>query len=290
MTEEKKHLDQTGLISGRKVALIGGTETYKQAPYDDPSWEKWCLGNQFSQHVHHKESIHRIYEIHNDLEDQQILACKRKGEEPPADIAGWARGYAGALESYQIPLVVGEQFPVKADHIKVFDFDSAAKLLGGHYLTSTPAYMMADCCLAKLGMVEEPPVTDIALYGIDMSTDDTEYFYEQPVMKEWIGFAKGIGIRIHLPKGCPLGAPNYIEGVTANSNEGQAPFRVADFQQIRDIHAESIRGIDAEIAALTLKKAGHDGARQVYERLMTVARAHWGGQQVIMKNSVRVKP
>lgn len=252
-----------------KIALLGGTNTWRQAPFSDPEWKIWVLGNQFSWHVEHKEKIDLIFEIHNDLSNR------------PSD-------YPQNLASYKIPMIVGTEFPVREDHVSVFEFELARKLLGGDYLTSTPAYMMAMCCLLRLGMIPGDKVTDIALYGIDMSVDDTEYFYEQPVMKEWIGFAKGIGIKIHMPKGCPLGRPNYIEGVTGNSNEGVAPFRVCDFQELIDLHNSKMEEKRQEIAKLNNDLQAHGGAVQAYERMLKVARARWGGQEIIMKDTVRI--
>jgi hypothetical protein len=243
-----------------KVALLGGTNTWKLAPFDDPEWKKWVLGNQISWHLEHKENLDKIFEIHNDLTN--------RGD-----------GYPESLAGLNVPMIVGAEFPLQGDHIEVFPFETARKLLGGDFLTSTPAYMMALCCLMRLDMHPGGQVTDIALYGIDMSIDDTEYFYEQPVMKEWIGFAKGIGISIHLPKGCPLGRPNYIEGATANSNEGIAPFRVCDFQELIDLHSQKMSEIEAQIAELQKKLQAHGGAKQAYERMRQVARARWGGQE-----------
>ena len=54
----------------RKIALLGGTETWKQAPFDDPEWEIWCLGNQLSLHQSYYQKIDLLFEIHNDLVDQ----------------------------------------------------------------------------------------------------------------------------------------------------------------------------------------------------------------------------
>lgn len=276
-------------MTDRKIALIGGTNTWELAPYEDESWEKWCLGNQFSFHANdRRHCINRIFEIHDDLVDQILTKYRRSGKEIPQDPEQHVKQYVESLVSYQIPMIVGRGFPLKADFIDVFPFEEAAKLLGGDYLTSSPAYMMALCCLMRLDMYPGGKVTDIALFGIDMSVDDREYFYEQPVMKEWIGFAKGIGIRIHLPKGCPLGRPNYIEGVTGSSNEGIAPFRVCDFQELIDMHDSKIDELNEEVRQINNKLEAHSGAKQAYERMLKVARARWGGQEVIMKDTVRM--
>ena len=253
-----------------KVAILGGTNSWKLAPFDDPEWEIWVLGNQFYLHVDHSEKIDKVFEIHNDLSNRQ-------------------EGYAQSIASHNIPMIVGSEFPLKGDHISIFPFEQAKRLLGGDYLTSTPAYMMAMCCLRRLGMIEGEKVTDIGIYGVDMAVDDSEYFYEQPVMKEWIGFAKGIGIQIHMPKGCPLGRPSYIEGVTNNGNEGIEPFRVCDFQSLIDMHNKSITEKQEQIEVLKVEINTHGGAIQAYERMRKVARAKWGGQDVTMKDTVRLK-
>ena len=130
----------------RKVAIVGGSpSTEGMAPFADLSFDIWVHGNQMDRHKNRR--VTRVFEIHDDL------------SEHPAAYAGW-------LADACIPMVVGANYPVKADHIQTFPFGDADALMGGRHLTSTPAYMMA---LAILEGYEH-----ISIYGVEMSVDDHE--------------------------------------------------------------------------------------------------------------------
>jgi len=73
-----------------------------------------------------------------------------------------------------------------------YPFDEVAKTTGD-YWTSSMAYCMA--------LAIHEGAKEIALYGIDM-TDD--YGYQRPNMEYLIGFARGRGIKVHIPQQSPL--------------------------------------------------------------------------------------
>ena len=235
----------------RKIAIVGGSESWKQAPFDNKEWEIWVLGNQVQQFDHKRVDI--IFEIHNDFSNRPD-------------------GYAKWLSDLNFPMVVGEGFGVEREGIEVFDFETARKMMDGDFLTSTPAYMTA------YALYSRPDLEEISYWGIDMAVDDQEYFYEQPCMQRWLGYLKAKGIKITLPVGCPLGEPEYMEGVTANSPEPKHPYSEQDFLEIAKVHQDKMDEITREMAALENKRIGHDGARQAYTRLAKVGRATDAGQ------------
>jgi hypothetical protein len=65
----------------------------------------------------------------------------------------------------------------------------------GDYFMSTVAYMLA---LAGLEGFEE-----VHLYGINLAIGD-EYFYEKPNAEHWIGFLRGRGVRVVIPRASAL--------------------------------------------------------------------------------------
>lgn len=237
----------------KKIAIVGGAESWEKAPFDDKSWEIWVLGNQVQQYDHKR--IDLIFEIHNDFSNRQ-------------------KGYPQWLSNLNYPMVVGEEYGVSRKGIEVFNFEKANKLIKGNYLTSTPAYMTA------YALYSRPDVEEIGYWGIDMAVDSREYFYEQPVMQRWIGFCTAKGVKITLPDGCPLGEPHYMEGVTANAPEPNHPFSEGDFLAQAERHEEKMAECENEIRVLEMKYAQHEAATQVYKKLAEVGRAVDGGQKI----------
>lgn len=237
-----------------KVAIVCGSPSSEfLAPFDDPEWEIWVLGNRLNKFD--GKRVTRVFEIHDDLAQHQA-------------------GYAAWLVSKNIPLVVGEGFPEKASHVLTFPFAEAEKLFGSTYLTSSPAYMMA------LALLEG--ATEIGVYGVDMAVDDNEYFWQRPCMEAWIGFAKGRGVKITLPETSPVLKCHYVEGRESGGKPqfAKPPFTKDEFEGLARRHAEQIERLQQEIAERERGIRAHTGAKQVYDRLAKVARAIEAGQDI----------
>lgn len=241
------------MSKSNKIAIVGGGKTWVDAPFDDKEWEIWVLGNQINQYDDKRIDI--VFEIHNDFSNRP-------------------EGYNNWLVGMKNPMVVGEGFGLEGDLIEVFDFAKAREMIGGNFLTSTPSYQIA------YALYSRPDVEEIGLWGVDMAIDDQEYFYEQPCIKEWIGYCKGRGIKITLPDGCPLGEPGYIEGVTSNHPDPKPPFSEKDFKDLSAEHKVKMEECEQKMNTLNLRKAQHNGAMQIYDKLSQVGRATDAGQIV----------
>src|SRR5689334_15582915 len=108
--------------AGRKIALVGGAKSSAYTPWDDPSWEFWCLGNQLDRYEGKK--ISRVFEMHANLDHLP-------------------QGYAQWLADQGIELVVSAGFSLAGKHISTFPYAKARELFGSDYQTSTASYMMA---------------------------------------------------------------------------------------------------------------------------------------------------
>lgn len=252
-----------------KIALVGGAESWQQAPFDDKSYQIWVIANQLPQYD--QKRVDLIFEIHNDFSNR----------EP---------GYAERVAGFNFPLIVGEHFPIKGDHIKTFDFEASKKLMdyGGQLnLTCSMAYMISHAISEYHNKGEK--VEEIAMFGIDLAVNDTEYFYEQPCVKEWMGLARGYGIKITLPDGCPLGAPNYAEGITSNHPEGLGPYTEKNFLELASIHQKMMDELEEKRSQLLTKMQNHSGAIQNLKMLARTARATDGGQVIkTLTQTVRI--
>ena len=149
-----------------KVAIVGGSKTSEYlAPFNDDDWEIWVHGNQMDRHENRRVS--RIFEVHDDLSEHD-------------------ERYPQWLSDFNIPLIVSPKFPIKGDHIKVFNRSKAKLMLGGEFLSSTPAYMMTQAIAEG--------ATNIAIYGVDMAVSNHEYFKQRSAMYYLIGLAVVVGL------------------------------------------------------------------------------------------------
>lgn len=233
-----------------RVAIVGGAPSALD-PFADTTCETWVHGNQLSRHK--GKRISRIFEIHDDL-----------SEHPP--------GYAAWLVDHHIPMIVGRKFPLSGENISPFPYEQANALMGEH-LTSTPAYMMA------LAILEG--ATYVAIYNVEMSVDDHEYFYQRPSMYAWIAYAKAKGIEVYIPPSSGLFKDTYVEGAQGGKpNLGLVPFTREQFDIVADIHAQKMREIENNILGLQMKLNAHAGSKQTYERLSKIARGIEAGATV----------
>jgi len=255
-----------------KVAITCGAPSSEfLAPYEDESWEIWVLGNRLDRHL--DKRVTRVFEIHDDLSEH---------DDPQA--------YADWLVRQNIPLIVGEKFPYVGDDLSAvfrvdrYPFDKVKKLFGSLYLTSSPAYMMGIAILEG--------ATEIAIYGVDLATDDHEYFWQRPCMEAWIGFAKGRGIKVTIPEVSHIGKCDFVEGRDWGGKKDFAnpPFTQVQFDEMADTHSDKMKEILEHIKQLEIKHAAHDGARQAYERLSRTARATEAGVDVkTLKETTTIK-
>lgn len=239
-----------------KVAIVCGAPSSEfLAPFGDKSWEIWVLGNRVQRYL--DKRITRIFEIHDHLPEQS---------DPGS--------YAKRLLSLGVPVIVGEKFPVQLhEMLAFFPYEEVERMFGSTYLTSSPAYMIAYAVLNG--------ATEIAIYGVDLSISDHEYFWQRPCVEAWIGFAKGRGIKVTIPEVSHIGKSKYVEGRHWNGQrEAQGAFTEDGLLTIAEKHVQQRDSIKQDLRELELKMAMHEGAQQVYQQLAKVARAVEAGVDV----------
>jgi hypothetical protein len=248
-----------------KIAIVcGAPSSCDLAPFAEPEWEIWVLGNRLDRHAGRRVS--RIFEIHDDLSEH-----------------GDALAYARWLVAQKIPMTVGASFPVTAEHVETFPFKASHELYGAEYLTSSTAYMMALAILKG--------ATEIGVYGSDMSVDDHEYFWQRPCLEAWVGFAKGRGIKVTIPPVSPVGKSTYVEGRNGGGKPDFAkpPFTEHAFRELAQMHSQKVAEKEAQIKQLEDSIRIHSGALQAYERMAKVARAVEAGIEVSLTETVVLK-
>jgi hypothetical protein len=77
------------------------------------------------------------------------------------------------------------------DYASRYPFEEVAASIGISYWNSSIAYAMA--------MAIHENAEEIGIFGVDMTGGD-EYAYQRPNMEYLIGFARGKGIKVHIPQ------------------------------------------------------------------------------------------
>lgn len=182
-----------------KVAIVGFAPSSMkdvQFVWDDPDMEVWSLNQLYMAYpeivektsrwfqIHHRHSydqtVHRDHSHHDWLQKQDKFPIYMQERNP------------------DVPYSVRFPRELIMDHF-------------GRYFTNSISWEIA---LAILEGFKE-----IHLYGVDMA-QDSEYSFERPSVEFFLGWARGVGIRIVLPEKSDL-----LKTMWLYPFEDSAPFR-----------------------------------------------------------------
>jgi gamma-glutamylcyclotransferase (GGCT)/AIG2-like uncharacterized protein YtfP len=241
-----------------KIAIVGGAPSSAHlAPFNDPEWKIWVLGVRADIYPR----IDKIFEIHEYLET-----------DPEKHIEPVSPQYYQSLQKFTCPVVVADNCPFDHPNKQVFPYAEAEQMIGSTYLTSTCAYMMA------LAILEG--ATAIGLWGVDMSVDDEEYFYQRPCMEQWIGYAKGRGIEVVIPKESCIGKSTYVYGKNFMGDKPDTVWTEEELLKIAGQHQAKMDELEQQRAYIMRQIDTHNGSKQAYERLAKAARAINAGVKI----------
>lgn len=186
---------------GKKVALLGFAESYKLAPFDDPTVEIWGL-NELHKYVTRWD---RWFEVH----DGDTLGISKRdlseGEEK-RHLEWLSKDYGPNRPIYMQPQFCGGRFP----NAVPWPLDEMSRFFKrGRYFTSSIAMM--------LGTAIRDGYTWIGLFGIDLASD-IEYQDQRPCAEYYVGVADGIQLAAEM-HGFP-GVEVYIAPTSAMCKAG----------------------------------------------------------------------
>jgi hypothetical protein len=199
----------------RRVALIGFGETRTQAPFGDEGVTIYGLNELYKHLPRWDEWI----EIHDEA---SLGLTDRVG---PEQVLAETRAHRAWLEQPHDGKTIWMQqrfcdgrFPA-ARPFPLAELGVQFGTLLGHewrYFTSTVALMLAQMIAAgrdAAWRVTEPDqaVDWIGLYGIDLSSRP-EYEHQRPCVEFFVGFARGVGITVHLAEGSAILQSDHIYG------------------------------------------------------------------------------
>jgi len=209
----------------KKVAIVGfSPSTLDLAPFDDQSWEIWGE-NQLYRFI---PRATRWFEMHEDPLADQV---------PGTDYAKWMR-------ECPMPLYMIRHNPDYPNSIEYPIEPLAAHF--GEYFASSVSYMIA---LAIAEGMEE-----IGVWGVDM-IHESEYGYQKPACEYLLGYAKGKGIKVHVPAESALLKPYGRTG-------WRYGYHPMPFDQWEAVLADRRNGITAKIAAAAEEHARWRGAQE----------------------------
>lgn len=171
----------------KKVAIIGATDSCKDAPFDDPSWEIWGCNSlwKLCRDSSQQFRADRWFELHpmSVQTEEELIAIRVC----PVPI------YTLTDESSWAPNSV--VFPI-LDILKRFPY---------RYFTCTFAYQIA--------LALHEGFSEIGLYGVDLSFGTArERVVEKACVEFWAGVACGVGVNIRFPSRQPICNQRYLYG------------------------------------------------------------------------------
>jgi hypothetical protein len=245
----------------KKVAIVGTAMSYKQAPFDDPSWEIWGLNDHWNM----------LPRATRWFESQDEGHCSVT---PCTNGTGLMR-----MDWYRkapIPVYMPDHYDdapmtIRYPLEEIQDFICDLDPMGKNYFTNTVSFMIA------LAIYEQFDV--IHLYGVDMAVG-SEYAAQRPSCEFWIGIAKGRGIKLYIPQQSDLLKLLVMYGMQKDrsKNEKADAFvqkikdrREYQQQQLQKI-GEEIKKRQDEIQRLSATKFQYDGSLADIDQTLKV----WG--------------
>ena len=186
---------------GKDVIIFGTGPTKVQCPFDTETWgvnTAYIIiynmqGRLDKMFIGHNPNPYPIYYT---LEDGMRLFPDNWNWDL---VDGLAKMGVDVITLHKIPNVQSRIYPLKR----------IIKKFGCAYFTDTICYMLAYAI--------DKGYEKIRLYGIDMA-DKEEYKWEKGGIEYWIGYARGLGIKVQIATGSnvcrtktgrPFGTPEY---------------------------------------------------------------------------------
>lgn len=166
-----------------KVAIVGFTTHRDKAPFHDESFQIWAM-NDLYRFI---PRVDVLFELHT----RRLLNSKQRGVN---DHVEW-------LKTSPIPVFMQDHYDDIPNSVR-FPIEN---ILGkyGNYFTNSVSYMIA--------LAIEEGAQEIHLYGVDMAGEG-EYEEQRPSVEYFLGIAKGMGIKVHVPPESELLKTMYLYG------------------------------------------------------------------------------
>ena len=168
-------------------------------------------------------------------------------------------GHLDFLKTTHLPVYLDELNPEGCPTGIRYPYEEVCQFIGGAYLTSSAAYMLALAIYQGFDMIK--------IYGVDM-TNAKEYEEQRSCFEFLIGLALGRGQKVWLPPGCPLlKGPLYAKTVHVTTTVIRG--RMLEWIAARDNALAEFHRLEGRVKAgqellnLALKGKDGQGAAQI---------------------------
>lgn len=180
-----------------KIAILGTAPQFLDAPFHT-DWKIWavpgCYGVENDKGPRNK-GIHRIYEFHDDA--TMAITCEPR------------EGFIDFALSLGPDFIMREKRD-RYPNATVFDWKRHVDKHGRAPFSCSVSWMMAEAIETLLESGEEEK--EIGIWGVNMA-HDSEYVYQKPGVRDMIGYARGVGIKVFVPETSELMAIHSLYGV-----------------------------------------------------------------------------
>ncbi len=176
----------------KKIAIVGFAESWKEAPFGDPSVKIFGLNEL------HKYLPRWDYWI--EVHDGETLGVTKRdlSEGEQKRHLEWLSLNHGDKPIFMQPQYCDGRFP----NAVPFPLEKLIDTFGP-YFTSSIGYMIGWAVLEGFNW--------IGLYGIDLASD-VEYPHQRPNAEYLIGWARGLGITVEVSKGSAILKASHLYG------------------------------------------------------------------------------
>lgn len=178
---DKKVIDKP---KKKKVAILGTSNSLELCPFDDDSFEFWALADM------NVPKYHRWFEMH---EEEKVFNHVSRFSE---------FNFVEHLKSRNCPVYMQKHFEQIPNSVE-YPINDIIKYFNNDYLTNTISY--------EIAMAIYEGYKEIHLYGVNMAVS-TEYGFEKPSCEYWVGVARGMGIKVYIPKESDLLRATHLYG------------------------------------------------------------------------------
>lgn len=180
--------ERAGIGRLRKVACLGGAQSLKYTPWEDPTWELWA-------HASCRHLCKRDPDLLWDLHPPELWRDAKK--------KSWDPKYAAWIATNRVPIMMQDVYPDVPASIR-YPFETIVTEFPRGYMANHVAYMVA------LALTEG--VTHLGIFGCDYNTN-SEYGPQRGCAEYWLGLAEGRGVQVLIAPKCDLlGKPALLYG------------------------------------------------------------------------------
>lgn len=182
----------------KRIAIVGTAPTWKLTPWDDPTLQVYALNDMWVMNLPRVDKWFDLHPIDKMWFRPDNAKPVFQGD-VPAGFFVRPQGHLEWLRKQAIPVYVQDAKQLGSPNAVTFPKEQIEAKFGKHF-ASSPAWM--------IGLALLEGVTELHIYGIHLATE-WEYVKQKPNMLFLLGLAAGLGVKVVLPKGCPLLAESH---------------------------------------------------------------------------------